>query len=951
MTDPLGYSSGNTQANTTYYSYNTWDEMTDQYEPVPQSGMGPFAEPHTAFSYDLMGNNTAVTDPDGNTTEYTYNELNEVTSKSLSGGSDASQITDYTYDLDGNVLTITTPDGNTITDTYDDDDRLSGQTYQNSSGTTTQTLGFGYDADSRMTSAFSNVSSSANHSSTESYGYDDDGRLTGETTTYTGYVVVVALNQTFDNDGNRLTLAASIDGTADLKDTFGYNNLDELTSETQQGQSGGNAVAAEGVSFGYDPVGNVTTSGHFSDTSMSTSVFTTTNTYDHIERLTAVTNNSSSVSLTQSYGYNADGWVTSESNSTDGSRTYVYDDDGRETAVNKGSGSSFVNQAYTYDLAGNRLSATSGTTHVASIGVGLNNRISSDASGSYTYDLDGNQVNRSSGSTTLTYSYNAADQQTGASQTTSGSTNFAEAYWYDPTTGQRMGQSSTVAGTVTTDFYIDDPTTGNPLITLNSSGAVIERDLPGRSLGQTLAVDSGMTGSGAGTTSWLITDNVGSVTDVMNNSGAVIDHTRYDSFGNVTAQSNASGGTRFGFSGMITDSLTGENLDDLREEANGRFTTQDPTGFGGGDYNLYRYAGANPGTYNDPSGLQPPTWGVEATPYGPGVHENSRYAINNGQVYQMSNGSWVTTYYNSGETYYYANDGTQVGFNSSSASSHYVFRADGSIYEQSNFQTDSGNSPDGITIRDIRGPVGQTAAQQATASAVSAQLQCTQDDEAQTVSSAAQDAYDQTVYDRTTGVQLALAANYNSTLHHAAPKIFTKIYYQPEYVFDPETVQNSYQTGTEIIVVDEALIAAAGLRSAALGVAGTGGGISMLIPTVLEDGTVVQNVVTILPALGGATALAGSGAAGAAALGGRSALDDTVLNQTGGGNYSAARQLWDEDRDRIRAIKTQMRARGYSERDIGEWGREAADNAKCRLESRNPDLPRTLEPWHPDYRK
>jgi YD repeat-containing protein len=142
--------------------------------------------------------------------------------------------------------------------------------------------------------------------------------------------------------------------------------------EIRRGQAGGSNASSQAVPFGYDPVGNVTTSGHFSDTSMSTSVFTTTNTYDHIERLSAVTNNSSSVSLTQSYGYNADGWLTSESNSTDGSRTYVYDDDGRETAVNKGSGSSFVNEAYTYDLAGNRLSATSGTTHVASIGVGLN---------------------------------------------------------------------------------------------------------------------------------------------------------------------------------------------------------------------------------------------------------------------------------------------------------------------------------------------------------------------------------------------------------------------------------------------------------------------------------------------------------------------------------------------------------------------------------------------------
>jgi RHS repeat-associated protein len=37
-----------------------------------------------------------------------------------------------------------------------------------------------------------------------------------------------------------------------------------------------------------------------------------------------------------------------------------------------------------------------------------------------------------------------------------------------------------------------------------------------------------------------------------------------------------------------------------------RWVTMDPTGFGGGDVNLYRFVGNEPTDETDPSGLQPP---------------------------------------------------------------------------------------------------------------------------------------------------------------------------------------------------------------------------------------------------------------------------------------------------------------------------------------------------------
>jgi RHS repeat-associated protein len=86
----------------------------------------------------------------------------------------------------------------------------------------------------------------------------------------------------------------------------------------------------------------------------------------------------------------------------------------------------------------------------------------------------------------------------------------------------------------------------------------------------------------------------------------VIDHIVYDSFGNITTQTNASNADRFLFAGMQYDATTGLYYDHARyyDAAIGRFVSEDPTGFEAGDTNLYRYVGDNPINHVDPSGTQ-----------------------------------------------------------------------------------------------------------------------------------------------------------------------------------------------------------------------------------------------------------------------------------------------------------------------------------------------------------
>lgn len=97
--------------------------------------------------------------------------------------------------------------------------------------------------------------------------------------------------------------------------------------------------------------------------------------------------------------------------------------------------------------------------------------------------------------------------------------------------------------------------------------------------------------SASGITAWYLADHEGSVRDVVNTSGTVIDHVAYDSYGNVTSESSPNSGDRFKFDGMAVDVMLGIYYDDARwyDPAAGKFISQDSIGFGAGDPNLFRF--------------------------------------------------------------------------------------------------------------------------------------------------------------------------------------------------------------------------------------------------------------------------------------------------------------------------------------------------------------------------
>ena len=140
---------------------------------------------------------------------------------------------------------------------------------------------------------------------------------------------------------------------------------------------------------------------------------------------------------------------------------------------------------------------------------------------------------------------------------------------------------------------------GNPIMDFNGSGSLTMRYLWGP-MGIVARQTSG------GTISWYLADALGSVRDLINNSGAIIDHIDFSAFGNIMVQSDPSEGDRMmGFAGMEQDAVTGLNLAVFREEnpEAGRWDSQDPLSFAAGDSDLYRYTGNGPDDNSDSSGL------------------------------------------------------------------------------------------------------------------------------------------------------------------------------------------------------------------------------------------------------------------------------------------------------------------------------------------------------------
>ncbi len=161
---------------------------------------------------------------------------------------------------------------------------------------------------------------------------------------------------------------------------------------------------------------------------------------------------------------------------------------------------------------------------------------------------------------------------------------------------------------VTTDEAIRAVTTGANLVTVVDAATLNTMQVYLQGVGGAAGANNVLaedTVSGSTTTRWALTDYQGTVRDVVDSSGNLIDHLVYSSFGNIVSQSDSTNAIRITYANLAYDPESGYYYDNARyyDSFNGRFISQDPTGFAAGDTDLYRYVGDNPINMVDPTGL------------------------------------------------------------------------------------------------------------------------------------------------------------------------------------------------------------------------------------------------------------------------------------------------------------------------------------------------------------
>jgi RHS repeat-associated protein len=99
---------------------------------------------------------------------------------------------------------------------------------------------------------------------------------------------------------------------------------------------------------------------------------------------------------------------------------------------------------------------------------------------------------------------------------------------------------------------------------------------------------------------------MGSIRQMTDASGTVQDTIAYDGSGGITSESSPTFGDRYKWTGRELDSASGLQLNGWRyyDPKIGRWTSDDPLGFGGGDPNVNRYVGNSTPNAIDPAGLE-----------------------------------------------------------------------------------------------------------------------------------------------------------------------------------------------------------------------------------------------------------------------------------------------------------------------------------------------------------
>nr|WP_269454730.1 PASTA domain-containing protein [Methylomonas koyamae] len=529
----------------------------------------------TLRSYDALGNLLALTDPVGNTTQFVYDANNRLVEKVDPLGHSAT----YSYDPKGNKVGSVDRNGRKTTYAYDAKNRQVEEHWLAANGAVIRSTSMAYDAVGHLLSV-------ADPDSRLSYSYTALDTLQQVSNAGSPNQPLLVLNYSYDGNGQLLT----------ARDNYGVQVASEYDAKgaiVAHRWSGG-GIDPAGIQYTRNARGEISEVSRFADTAGNALVNkTTVDAIDPrglIEQMVHRDHFGGVLSgADYRYQYNPAAQLTSAQHHGNGT-TYGYDATDQLLQANH---SQLPDESYSYDPNGNRKTSY---LHGSGYQTGGNNQLLSDGQYDYSYDNEGNRLSktrRATGEVTL-YDWDYRNRLVGVEKRASanGAVLSRIEYRYDAN-NRRIARI--VDGVAEGTLYDGD----NAWLDTDANGAITTRYLFGPGMDRNIARWRDSEG-----TVWYLTDKLGTVRDLLDSSGHIINHNDYASFGGLLAQTSQQDADRYAFTGREYDTDAGLYYYRARyyDPVVGRFIGEDPIGFEGKDSNLYRYVSNKPIGGVDPTG-------------------------------------------------------------------------------------------------------------------------------------------------------------------------------------------------------------------------------------------------------------------------------------------------------------------------------------------------------------